>query len=129
MLFNQLMKSLNDHAVIYKALKFKSFHNGIIGSKKAIEIAKKNVPAALNKLNDCIACIQLLDSNAIQHFADQSEKIFKIIGPEAAKFADEKEALDAKIRQNRINQQNLVSALGKKRGKCYYTERSFVINR
>lgn len=86
------------------------------GSKKAIEIAKKDIPAAIGNLNDCIALVEQLDSNAFANFAQQSNKIFEIIGPEAAKFAEQKEELDEQIRKKIDKQQKLVSELGEKKG-------------
>lgn len=87
-----------------------------LGSKRAIAIAKKSIPAALNKLNESIARVNTLDSNAITSFAEQTTKIFEIVGPEAAKFVEKKAALDESIRKKRIDQQNLITNLGTKKG-------------
>ncbi|XP_037033792.1 uncharacterized protein LOC119072645 isoform X2 [Bradysia coprophila] len=87
------------------------------GSKKAIDIAKKNIPDALSKLKQCIALVEQLDSNAFANFAQQTETIFGIIGPESAKFAEQKEELDENIRKKCDKQQKLISELGEKKEK------------
>ncbi|XP_054152700.1 uncharacterized protein LOC128951477 [Oppia nitens] len=69
---------------VYEIVKFSK------GSQAAIAVAKKNIPQALSRLNQCIERAKQLDSNAINIFGEQTTKIFHIIGPEAAKFAEEK---------------------------------------
>lgn len=87
------------------------------GSKRSIEIAKRNIPAYLNQLNESIARVNNLESNAITSFAEKTTQIFAVVGPETVKFAEKKAALDESIRKKRIAQQDLISALGMKKGK------------
>lgn len=68
-------------------------------------------------MNKSIEAVEKLDSNAITNFAEQSQKIFEIIGPECARFADEEEKLDDKIQKKRAQQQHRITELGKKKGK------------
>ncbi|KAG4073756.1 hypothetical protein HA402_000980 [Bradysia odoriphaga] len=86
------------------------------GSKKATEIARNNIEAAVNNLSECITRVELLNSNAITSFAKISQKIFEIIGPEAGNFTKLKEPFDKKIMQERKQQQKLILELATKKG-------------
>ncbi|CAG2169954.1 unnamed protein product [Oppiella nova] len=82
------------------------------GSKKAVEIAQKNIPDALARLDKYIEDAESLDSVAINEFGEQSQQIFEIIGPEAAKFAEQKDQLEAKINKKYKEQDELYRELG-----------------
>lgn len=52
----------------------------------AVEIAKKNIPAALAKLDKFIEKAEALDSSVIDAFESNSKELFEIIGPAAGDF-------------------------------------------
>ncbi|XP_054152702.1 uncharacterized protein LOC128951479 [Oppia nitens] len=86
------------------------------GSQTAITIAQKNIPKALNRLNDCIERAQQLDSSAITIFGEQTTEIFNIIGPEAAKFAEEKAKKQHQINKYFEEKNNLIHPIAQLNG-------------
>lgn len=85
------------------ALSESLFINGVngffpsLGSPKAIEIAKKNIPAALGKLDEFIAKAADLDGSAINAFSCNAAKLFNIVGPEAAQFVKRKAEVEIQL--------------------------------
>lgn len=94
---------------------FQSFRN--LGSKKGIAVAKMYVPAALDKITDCIRRAEALDSNIIRSYAQNTNTFIKMIGSEAANFTNQIVECDVQIQKARDEQQDLVTQLGIKKGK------------
>ncbi|XP_054152701.1 uncharacterized protein LOC128951478 [Oppia nitens] len=86
------------------------------GSQTAIAIAQKNIPKALNRLDDCIERANKLDSNAITIFGEQTTEIFKIIGPEAAKFMENKVIKQQQIKKYFEDKNNLIYPIAQLNG-------------
>ncbi|CAF1080857.1 unnamed protein product [Adineta steineri] len=86
------------------------------GSPKAIEIAQKNIPAALKTLENCIELASTLENSAIQTFASQTKALFEIIGPEAVQFVKEKAQVQHQLNDLYDQQQKLYAELGQKQG-------------
>lgn len=58
-----------------------------------------------------------LTTSAIAKFAENTQTIFEIIGPEAAKFVEQKGQLDEEIQAERKKQEDMYGKLGEKQGK------------
>lgn len=86
------------------------------GSPKAIEIAKKNIPAALNKLDKCIEEASSLENTAINTFANQTKQLFEIIGPKAANFVEQKAEIEVELNKIYEKQKGLYSEIGELQG-------------
>lgn len=85
----------------------KTFFIPWLGSPKAIEIAQKNIPEALRKLDAYIKKAAALDNLAINAFSSNAAELFKIIGPEAADFVKRKAEIESQLddlyeRQNKM---------------------------
>jgi hypothetical protein len=67
------------------------------GSQSGIDIAQQNIPAALSVLEKAIVSANALENPAVQLFEENAGKFFKIMGPKAAEFAEQKAVHDAEI--------------------------------
>ncbi len=65
----------------------------------AIQVAKKNIPAALAKLDQYIEKASKLEVSAINSFTADSEKLFQIIGQEAGDFVKRRQEIDMNVKQ------------------------------
>lgn len=88
----------------------------LLGSPKAIEIAKRNIPNALEKLEKCIAQVSTLETSAINAFASKTTAIFEIIGPKAADFVEQKAEIEHKLNKSYEKQKVIIEELGEKQG-------------
>ncbi|CAF1501103.1 unnamed protein product [Didymodactylos carnosus] len=86
------------------------------GSPRAIEIAQKNITAALKTLDQCIELASTLENSAIQTFASQTKTLFEIIGSEAVQFIKEKAEIQYQLKELYDQQQKLYAELGPKQG-------------
>ena len=115
-IFKKLEKLLNKAEVSIYCLGYHNHTRICLGSPKAIEIAQKNIPAALQTLEQCIQLALTLDNSAIETFASQTKTLFEIIGPEAVQFVKEKAEVQHKLKDLYDQQQKLYTELGQKKG-------------
>lgn len=77
-------------------------------SKTAVTIARQNITTSLAKLKKWTIKIEELESDLSNHFfQNQINEIFKIIGPEAAKFVEEKSNIETEINAAEEKQKQL----------------------
>jgi len=57
-----------------------------------------------------------MENSAFGTFADQITTIFEIIGPEAAKFVDQKAEIECQLTKHYDDQRKLYTELGDKQG-------------
>ena len=87
-----------------------------IGSRKAIEIAQRNIPMALQVLDNAINTANSLENSAVSMFREHAEQFFEIIGPSAANFAEQKAECDAAIISLEREKQILIDGLAEAQG-------------
>jgi len=87
-----------------------------LGSPRAIQIAQKNIPDALTIIDRCIEEASKLENTAMESFANQTQQIFEIIGPEAAKFVNQKAEQEILLKRLYDQQEALYKELGIKQG-------------
>lgn len=80
-------------------------------------MAKTSVPAALDRINDCIRSVEMLDDNVVAAFSNNTDTFVKLIGSEAANFTQVKLQCDLEIQKARDTQQALVTDLSIKKGR------------
>lgn len=88
----------------------------LLGSTRAIEIAKESIPNALKKLEKCIAQVSTLENSAINAFASKTKAIFEIIGPKAADFVEQKAEIEYQLNKLYDKQKAIIEELGEKQG-------------
>lgn len=91
----------------------------LIGSPRAIEIAKKNIPNALERLDKSFAQVSALENSAINAFASKTQAIFAIIGPKAADFVEQKAEVEHQLNKLYEKQKAIVEELGEKQGSSH----------
>ncbi len=93
-----------------------SKRNIYLGSPAAVAAAQRTIGAALNDLNTNIEKAEGLNSSAINEFAGQTEKLLKIMGPETAKFTEQKAEIENNLRLEFEKERKLHDEIAHKKG-------------
>jgi hypothetical protein len=71
-------------------------------------------------LNESIKKAESLKSSAINEFAGQTEALLKIMGPETAKYAEQKVAIENLLRLEYEKEDKLHAEIAHKKGKIFF---------
>ena len=85
-------------------------------SGKPLEICHNQIHEAEKKIQFWIDNVPKMQDDSTSEFGRQTEKIFEIIGPEAAKFVDEISKLNHKLNELHINKTKIYNSFSRLRG-------------
>jgi hypothetical protein len=88
-----------------------------LGSAASVAAAQRTIGAALNDLEKSIEKAEGLKTTAINEFAGQTEALLKIMGPEAAKYTEQKADIEDRLRLEYEKEQKLHAEIAHKKGK------------
>ncbi|CAF3947453.1 unnamed protein product [Rotaria magnacalcarata] len=86
------------------------------GSPAAVAAAQRTVSAALDDLNKSIEKAESIKCSAISEFAGQTEKLLKIMGPEAAKYTEDRVKIGDQLRKEYEKEEKLHAEIAHKKG-------------
>ncbi|CAF3522649.1 unnamed protein product [Rotaria socialis] len=87
-----------------------------LGSPAAVAAAQRTVSAALNDLNKSIEKAESIKSSALNEFAGQTEKLLKIMGPETAKYTEERVKIGDQLRKEYEKEEKFHAEIAHKKG-------------
>jgi hypothetical protein len=91
--------------------------NVCLGSSASVTAAQRTIADALTSLNTSIEKAERLNNSAINEFAGQTEALLKIMGPETAKYTQQKTEIENLLRLEYEKEQKLYAEIAHKKGK------------
>ena len=101
--------------------------NIILGSSAAVASAQRTIGDALENLNKSIEAAESLKSSALSEFAGHTTQLLEIMGPETAKYVEQKVEIENLLRLEYEKEQKLHEEIARKKGKLFFKLNADVI--
>ena len=90
-----------------------------LGSPASVVAAQSTINDALNDLDESIKKADALKNSAMGEFAGHTEQLLRIMGPETAKYSQQKVEIEDRLRMEYEKEQKLHAEIAQKKGKIF----------